>query len=172
MRPLTPDELRRLREALHRYQPKDEEHPFGEGGTLWTDGQDPMRVFWVRSFLANALEAAGPSPAPRSIGLFVGELERDRFHLSLEGAQEVGTRCRTGRVVVKDKAASLFLYGRDILGEGVYRIEGVVRRGDVVLIASLRNEILGIARALVSLPANGRILEPLTDRGWYLRAGG
>lgn len=172
MRPLRDDERVRAAAALERFGPgflaawlRDRD------AELWTRDGAPQTLHLVRRVLADLLRRA-PDPAPQRAGLFVGELDGERVHLSLEGAYEVGRRSRTGRVVVSDKAVQLFLYGRDVLGESIERADPAARTGTVAIVTNRRGDVLGLAEVLQHLPGHGPSLRALADRGWYLREGG
>lgn len=173
MRPLEPGELERVRRALQ---------PFGDAfldewladarAELWRDQSQAPRLYLVRRTLANRLRDAPSDPAPVAVGLLVGELERDRVRLHLEGAHEVGRRSRAASAIVEDKAAQLFLYGRDVFAESVVSKPRKFLDDDRVLVCNRRGDVLGLARALRPWPRRGRALTPVRDRGWYLRSGG
>lgn len=173
MRRLTPDEEARLRSALSAFADNlPERWRTEEGCELWTDGATPLRVFLVRQPLAAALERAGPEPAPETVGLLLGDLRRESFLPSLEGAYEIGRRSRTSRVALKPKGVQLFLYGRDVLGESVAAADSAARPGTLAIVTNGEGEAIGLAKVLAALPGRGRVLEPVVDRGWYLREGG
>lgn len=139
---------------------------------LWISDERPTRLFLVRRALANRLRTVPETARPSTAGLLIGEVQRNAVGLTLEGAYEVGRRTTSGRVVVSEKSAQLFLYGRDILGEGIVRVQPPAPVGDDVFIVTRRGDVLGMARVLAVLPGRGRVLEPVADRGWYLRSGG
>jgi ribosome biogenesis protein Nip4 len=172
VRPLTPEEHERTARGLIAHGPLFlTEWLQARAAALWTDGSNPMRLFLVARSLSEAL-AQAREPVPVAVGLFVGELEGDRVHLSLEGAHEVARRSRVARVVVGEKSAQLFLYGRDVFGEGIVTADRAARVGTVAIVVNRDGEALGLAKVLQNLPGRGRSLEPLADRGWYLRQGG
>lgn len=138
---------------------------------LWTRDARPQPLYLVAARLGAALRASA-SLAPTAAGLFLGELDGDTVHYSLEGAFEIGRRSRAGKVLVNDKGASLFLYGRDILGESIRSSDPRARVGTIVFVARRPDEVLGLAEVLQPLPGRGPSLKPLADRGWYLREGG
>lgn len=172
MRPAGDDELDRLHDTFDRFGGDFLESWLSHADAeIWIRPGKVRAVHIVRKILGEQLRAH-PEPVPKIAGLFLGEVDRYRFHLSLEGAYEVGRRTKENRVFVSDKAAQLFLYGRDVLGEGIERWDPGVKRGNVALVTTLRGDVIGLAEVLMALPGNGRVLEPLADRGWYLREGG
>lgn len=173
MRRLAPDEHTRVAHDLDRYGTgfldawlRDED------AELWTDDARPPRLFLLRAALARYLAGLGEPAQPTSAGLTVGTMTARGLRLHLEGMHAVATRSRAPRVTLRDKAAQLFLYGRDVLGEGVHRIEGSLSVGDEAFVLNRAGDVLGLGRVVAAPPARGRFLEPVLDRGWYLREGG
>lgn len=172
MRPACEDERAQLERALERWG-KGLLEPWIRPAQLWVREAPPALEFYaLDAQIAADLAQTEARRAARSAGLPLARLSRGRLELLLEGAFELGRRTQASRVHVNDKAAGLFLYGKTVLGESVASIDPSARPGDVVLVANPRGEVLGTARLVQPLPARGPALEPLLDRGWYLRKGG
>jgi len=172
MRRLSAAEEDRLRATL---EPLDRDAPArwkAGGSELWTDDAQPVKVFLLAPNLVKALEGTVQDPAPTSAGILVGHWERNTFLPSLEGAYELGRRSRAPRVRLKPKGVQLFLYGRDVLSESIASADAGLHSGGLALVANLDGDVVGLARIVAPLGARGRVLEPILDRGWYLREGG
>lgn len=174
MRPVKDHERTLLSDAMNRFERGLLDRLLREmRAEIWTDdARRPQPVYALASRLAQDLAQADTEIHPLSAGLFLGELDKREVHYSLEGAYEIGRRTRSGQVVVTDKAAQLFLYGREVLAGSVLRFDSGARRGRVAFVANARGEVLGLAEVLQNLPGHGPVLRPLADRGWYLREGG
>ncbi len=106
-------------------------------------------------------------------GLPVGELEADGqdtwFTLDLQGATRLAALTRAQTVRVRERAAHLFLYGRDILGESVLWYDGRLKPGDACVVCSPRGEALGIGAVVGRFKGQRSAVRPLHDLGSYLR---
>ena len=136
------------------------------------DGAASPRLFLVGRALLRDLQELPKDLAPESAGLLLGEFRRESVQWSLEGAYEIGRRTRKGKIMLKEKAAGLFLYGRIVLGESIRSFDRSARPGHEVFVANLRGEVIGVGKLLKALPCRGPAIEPILDRGWYLREGG
>lgn len=173
MRPLTPKEKEAVAVHIDAFRPGLLDSWLQEAGAeLWVAEGHRRRLHVVEGHLARALRAAAEVGKPLRTGLYVGDWVENGMRWSLEGAYEVGRRAENSRVVVEDKAAQLFLYGRNILAEGVHRAYGHPEVGQLVFVQTRRGDVLGIARVVAGLKSGGTVMEPVADRGWYLREGG
>lgn len=173
MRPATDAERDFVATALERFGPDLLESWLREAQLeLWVHDATPRRFYAVAASLGRPLRTAAGDLEPEAAGLEIGSEGRGGLELGLEGAYEVARRAQRGRLRIRDKAEQLFLYGRDVLGVGVARVDPDLHVGDVALVINSQGEGLGTGRLLQRPPAKGRVLIPLLDRGWYLRRGG
>lgn len=98
-------------------------------------------------------------PNPISRGLFLGEVKTERFYPSLPLLSWIAPRTMR-KIVVTDKAAWLFLCGRDIQNESILR--KTIKTG-LVLVQNKKDENIGYG----FVTPQG--IENLLDRGDYLR---
>ncbi len=104
-----------------------------------------------------------------SVGLYLGE-ERHGFHPS-SALVELLAREVQGRIVVDEKAAWLFLCGKDILMQGVV-LEGEFAKGSLAIVADSHGDVLGYGRVTSSFHRKAKhrqYVKNLLDKGEYLR---
>lgn len=102
-------------------------------------------------------------------GLRIGTLEEDGFALDLQGAALWAEHSIAQVVRVAEKAARLWLYGRNILGGSIEKADRRLRPGDACIIVNPRGEALGIGEVVGALKGKGEAVHPVHDLGQYLR---
>lgn len=103
-------------------------------------------------------------------GLPLGVLEDGRFHLDLQGAVLAARHSKRQTVRVREHAARLFLYGRNVLGESIEWADPGLERGDACIVCNPRGEAMGIGMVVGSLTGGrGESIRPVHDLGAYLR---
>lgn len=107
------------------------------------------------------------------VGLRIGTLEGEDFHLDLQGALMLGSVSRDISVRVNEKASRMFLYGKDVLGESVVSWPRGVGTGDACIVVNPRWEAIGIG-VVAARGAKGMhpAINPVHDLGTYLRDQG
>lgn len=105
-------------------------------------------------------------------GLPIGTLEDGVFRLDLQGAVLLARHTEVQGVRVREKAARLFLYGRDILGDSVLRADRRLQNGDACVVLNPRGEALGIGEVVGGFKGLRPAVRPLHDLGVYLREQG
>lgn len=76
------------------------------------------------------------------------------------------------KVYIKPKAEQLFLYGRDVWSDSIIKIEGKIKRREIVFMFNQDNLFIGLAFAMSDeLTDKGRVvvLKNVIDTGYYLR---
>ncbi len=80
---------------------------------------------------------------------------------------------KANKVTVDDKAAWLFICGRDIFKRGILKVEGSKMKRDCTLVLNQRNECLGFGRIAVRMDEaeGGRkvVVRNISDLGDFLR---
>lgn len=100
-----------------------------------------------------------------SVGVHSARVCRDEFKPLLGLLNVLRGRVRRGYVVVNEKSEKVFLYGRDILPEGVLEMKPSGCKG-VLVVLNKKLEPIGWARA-----SGGGVIKNMLDLGWYLRSG-
>ena len=113
-----------------------------------------------------------------SIGLYFGFFNKERFRLSLEGAEFLLNRellIQDNILVIDIDGEKSVLYGNDIKVEEVLKFPTNLRKGDILVICNSQNEICAITHSLVGkkdltrLNPGDKIAFNLVDKGYYLR---
>jgi 60S ribosome subunit biogenesis protein NIP7 len=114
---------------------------------------------------------------PYSLGLVIGEL-RKQFIPSIAGADLFARFGKRNKfyIVVNEKAETLVLYGRDIMGESIVEASDTLGENELVILLNTSNEAIAIGRTRFSgssLLQKGRVtVTTLADAGYYLREEG
>ncbi|UCH05635.1 MAG: hypothetical protein JSW05_05575 [Candidatus Thorarchaeota archaeon] len=110
----------------------------------------------------------------RSMGVQMGDLSKGRFRFSLQILPALAKI--TDRVlVVSQKGAETFTYGRSIIKESVVRLGSAMKKGQRVLVLNERLECLGLAALSIDGDRLGRLAKEklvaknLVDIGAYVR---
>ena len=80
---------------------------------------------------------------------------------------------KANKVIVDNKTAWLFIYGKNIFSEGILRVDDPLKKGDLTLILNSYDDCLGLGKLLIDLnkkpTQNKVIIENLFDIGDFLR---
>ncbi len=103
-------------------------------------------------------------------GSYLGKVKKGKFFPSFILLTMLGGG-KANKVVVNEKAAWLFVCGRDILREGVKEVQGSRRKGDFTLVVNTFGECLGFGRILRDLNSmvSGVAVQNVSDIGDFLR---
>ena len=103
-------------------------------------------------------------------GFPLGKVERGMFFPSFPLLFLIAEKAKN-RIVVDDKAAWLFICGRDIFKQGIVHIEGSREKGSYTLILNRHGECLGFGRIRQNLNKvkKGVAVENVLDIGDFLR---
>lgn len=111
------------------------------------------------------------------LGLWLGDFADDRFRPSLPILEKMSEL--TDRIlVVHQKAAEAFTYGRSILREGVAGLSQSLKRGQRVIVKDKQGHVIGLAALSVDgqiytkLAKEKLVAKNLVDIGWYVRRMG
>jgi len=103
-------------------------------------------------------------------GLYLGKTKKGKFFPSFNLlAMLAETKANT--VVVTEKAAWLFICGRDIFGEGIRAVHGSRRKGDFTVILNVYGDCLGFGRIVTDLSSThiDVAVKNVSDVGDFLR---
>lgn len=103
-------------------------------------------------------------------GSYLGKLKKGKFFPSFILLAILATG-KANKVIVKEKAAWLFVCGRDLFPEGIKEIQGSRRKGDFTLVLNAFGECLGFGRILHDLNSTetGVSVQNVSDVGDFLR---
>ena len=111
--------------------------------------------------------------APRSFfyaGRYLAKVENGKFFPSFN-LLAILSETAANKVEVDEKAAWLFICGRDIFGLGIVSVQGSHREGDFTLIVNEFGECLGFGRIIGNLNSRNKevVLRNVSDVGDFLR---
>jgi ribosome biogenesis protein Nip4 len=103
-------------------------------------------------------------------GTYLGKIESGKFHPSFPLLFMIADNAKN-KVVVDDKAAWLFVCGRDIFKEGVLEAHGSRRKGAHILVLNRYGECLGFGIMAKDLDKakKGVVIKNILDVGDFLR---
>lgn len=105
-------------------------------------------------------------------GMYLGKVKGSIFFPSFL-LLAMMARGKANKVVVDDKAAWLFICGRDIFKRGILKIEGSKEKKDYTLVLNQRNECLGFGRIIVhadeAKTEKEVVVRNISDLGDFLR---
>jgi 60S ribosome subunit biogenesis protein NIP7 len=119
--------------------------------------------------------AIGREPAPEAAGLYLGEVRKKQFVISLEGAFLVARVSDRKKVKVTGQAESLVLYGRDVFGTSITWADDSIGQNEQVIIANKYGDAIGLGRARYGhdgLFADRVTVTTEADVGMYIREQG
>lgn len=103
-------------------------------------------------------------------GICLGAIKHNRFTPSFPLLFMLADKAEK-KIYLTDKAAWLFICGRDIFVEGILRSEGSINEGDLVLLLNKYGECLGygVVRQDPKKAKTGVVIENAMDIGDFLR---
>lgn len=103
-------------------------------------------------------------------GLYLGKMKKGKFFPSFNLLAMLA-ETKANKVVVDEKAAWLFICGRDIFSEGLKAVQGSRRKGDFTLVLNTFGECLGFGRIVHDLSSKvGDVaVSNVSDVGDFLR---
>ncbi len=103
-------------------------------------------------------------------GKYLGKAKKGKFFPSFN-LLAILAETKANKVIVDEKAAWLFICGRDIFDEGIRDIQGSRRKGDFTLVLNVHGECLGFGRILYDLSSrrNDVAVRNVSDVGDFLR---
>ena len=123
-----------------------------------------------RYFLLNKDLKANASRSFFYAGRYLGKMKDEKFFPSFN-LLAILSESEANKVIANEKAAWLFICGRDIFGGGVVSVEGSRREGDFTLVLNEFGECLGFGRIVRDLGAKDArvVLQNISDVGDFLR---
>jgi ribosome biogenesis protein Nip4 len=102
-------------------------------------------------------------------GLYLGKVKKHKFFPSFVLLKMLAETEANG-IIVDDKAAWLFICGRDIFGKRITALHGSRRKGDYTLILNSFGECLGFGRIIEDIDAKTEVVvKNVSDVGDFLR---
>lgn len=104
-------------------------------------------------------------------GLYLGKVGKNGVFFPSFNLLNLLVDVAANKVVVDEKAAWLFICGRDVFSEGLVKVMGSRRRGDVTLVLNEFGECLGFGKILdAAQDSAGKVaVENILDVGDFLR---
>lgn len=103
-------------------------------------------------------------------GEYLGKTKKGKFFPSFNLLRMI-TQVEANKVVLNEKAAWLFICGRDIFRQGIVKVFGLNKKGDYTLILNRYGECLGFGEVQQCLDGKGRgvFIRNILDIGDFLR---
>jgi ribosome biogenesis protein Nip4 len=111
--------------------------------------------------------------APRNFsyaGIYLGKIDNGKFFPSFN-LLSILSETAANKVEVDEKAAWLFICGRDVFGGGIVSVQGSRSEGDFTLVLNEFEECLGFGRIVLDLGAKDErvVVQNISDVGDFLR---
>ena len=132
-------------------------------------------IFLISDKMIKILEAIADKKQPYSLGMQIGELDKNKkFKLSLEAVFEIG-KFTSKRIQLTAKGAQTILYGRNISFSAVDKIYKA-KKGDYAILLDENGFPIGLGKILhdfakMQLNRFKICIKNIIDLGWYLRKG-
>jgi ribosome biogenesis protein Nip4 len=103
-------------------------------------------------------------------GIYLGKVKGSVFFPSFNLLRMI-TKGEANKVTVDEKTEWLFICGRDIFKQGIMKVSGSKKKGDLALILNLHDESLGFGKILHDLEKErkGLAIKNILDIGDFLR---
>jgi len=103
-------------------------------------------------------------------GIYLGKVKGNIFFPSFNLLRMI-TEGEANKVTVDEKTEWLFICGRDIFKQGIMKVSGSKKKGDLTLILNMHDESLGLGKILHALEEErkGATIKNILDIGDFLR---
>lgn len=105
---------------------------------------------------------------PFTAGAYLGKARGSKFFPSVNLLNMVAKHVRN-KVTITNKAAWLFVCGRDLFSEAIIDHTHCVYKGIITFILSEKNEVLGFGKTVKKLKDKGVVIDNIFDIGDFLR---
>ncbi|MFX0170003.1 MAG: NIP7 N-terminal domain-related protein [Candidatus Hodarchaeota archaeon] len=167
----TDEEVDQISQSLSQYLPRPAIDQLLEEHHLLIGRGRRSEVFLISSPLWTLYQRLLPHRNPYFLGIFLGELTRDRFSPSLQILSFLVQRGMDSiKVVTTPAGEQLFLYGQALSREHLAVIPPDLKRGIGVLVVNQKGEGLGYGR-IKQIKGETITISNQQDLGWYLRRG-
>lgn len=107
-------------------------------------------------------------------GIYLGKVKDGVFFPSFNLLSMIAERNEANKIFVDDKTEWLFICGRDIFKQGITKVAGSRKKGDLALVLNQRGECLGFGKILFTIDADEKnnrkvIVKNIADIGDFLR---
>ncbi|UCC19768.1 MAG: hypothetical protein JSV62_00390 [Promethearchaeota archaeon] len=135
-------------------------------------------IYLIPSNLKEILKAFSLQKQINSMGLYFGFLKKERFYLSLEGAEFLYKNkliSKSLQINVNSNGEKSILYGNEILKNMILKVPNSLKINDLILIFNQENELIALGKSQIdyniyqSLGSKEIVAQNLTDKGYYLR---
>lgn len=175
MRFLNKQEARLLFEKFAQFIGDDVKPLLEREGSTWTFGVHKNRVYYMKQDLYNHCKNFGEK-CLLSAGVYVGKFtKKGRFFFNITALPVISPLAKY-KVWIKSSAEVGFLYGQNIMKEGVENIQEGTPRGAGVVVYNANNMPIGLGVAVQSSNQLHRCLPTIMavarigDIGEYLRS--
>jgi ribosome biogenesis protein Nip4 len=113
---------------------------------------------------------------PYFMGIYFGDLKRERFRISLEGITLLSDSVKE-KTILTEAGERKILYGRDLSKQDLSYIPSNIQKNNFSILINENQEVLALGKYLfnkgeIETVENKRIiLKNVKDKGWYLRKG-
>jgi ribosome biogenesis protein Nip4 len=109
-----------------------------------------------------------------SFGLFLGEMIKEKLRLSISVLSRIAP-LTDSRIVIAEKAAGAYTYGKSILKESVLEAKPDLKKGQRVIVLNEKHDCLGLATLtadgykISKMRPNDLVAKNIVDIGLYIR---
>ncbi len=134
-----------------------------------------IEIFLVSDQLSEVFRKIREFRNPYFMGVYFGEISREKFKISLEGVTFISDYVKD-KTVLNEAGEKKVLYGRDLTKKDIFQMPETVHRNDFSILINQNREVLALGKYLyegekIKSLTNNKILKNIIDKGWYLRKG-
>ena len=114
--------------------------------------------------------------APYFMGIYFGDISRNKFKISLEGITFL-SKYLDKQTILNDSGEKKVLYGRDLSKKDVKSIPYPLKKYEMSVLVNVHEEVIALGKYLYSgeiireMDSTQKIIKNVIDKGWYLRKG-
>ena len=123
-----------------------------------------------RYYLLNPKTRRVTRPEFYYAGLYLGKVKNGKFFPSFNFLNML-SEVAANKIFLENKAAWLFICGRDLFRKGITRTQGSQHKGDFTLIMNMHSECLGFGMIIENFDSSGNsvVVKNVLDVGDFLR---
>lgn len=133
-------------------------------------------VFLVSNQLIGIFHEFKDYRNPYFIGIHFGDINRDKFRISLEGISLISEYVEE-KTILNDSGEKKVIYGRDLSKQDIHYIPTHIQKDELSILINEKKEVLALGKYLFKkeeielLNNTQKIIKNIIDIGWYLRKG-